>query len=216
VLFDPQLTILRSSREGRKVYAGSMRRIASRDQRPPAPLLHCAGTRGEDFLAFTAFSSREEMMAMYTSYTAPESVNEIVDSGVSIDISRDENELAAMHISDLLPQAEFGAKSPGSIAVVYCELVVATFEDYLKVTEKTGILEGEPHGVLAHLAFNTPEGIRILDAWESRALGERWYDGSVPEKPVDGDWLELDSFVVCTPPGPSRRFVRGRTGSPAD
>lgn len=212
-MFDPQLTILSTPREGNDVYVGAMQRMVDRAQRPPSPLLHCAGTRADEFLAFTAFTTREEMMAMYTSFTVPEAVNEMVDTGVRVDIARDEYELASMFIADIVPQFEFGIKSPGSIAAYYCDRGLENYDEYLELATRHGMLRGEPHGLLAHLAFATQDGIEVFDAWESRALGERWYSENLPQVDDPGDWLELTSFIVCTPPGDSRRFLRNGVGA---
>lgn len=226
MIINPHIALIRTSKDqGAALYEGVMRRVAARAEQPHGILLHFTTWRDDAFVVGTVFSDSAAMLDGFVGYSAPESQNEMVSTGIALDISRDEHRLERLWVSDDVPARDFSCVPSDRIAACSSDAADIGIDVFRKLVEESGQLEEPVPGRLASVAYLRGTKVHAIDFWESRERGHEWYEGNVyptyerlrpgliTEETIEKSWLELHSFVVCVPSGdPQRHFTRTEDG----
>lgn len=221
LIFDPHMTVIRTAPEGRDIYFDTIRRITSRAESPPVPVVHFAGSTRDEYVVSTVFSDRQSMHQMFTGYTLPETEHQMRESGIHVDIAREQGELEHLRVADSVPQSNFGLVEADSLVACTSNLVVPSLDAYWQVIRDGGWFKGEMPGLVAHVAYKHADGVHATDIWTSREAGLEWYRDHLveqfnrlgperlDERVLSAAWCELDTFLVTAKPAsPARFFVR--------
>lgn len=223
MITDPHIALIRTEPDV-SFYDRVTRRIAARNDPPRGILLHFSAVSDERLLVGTAFRDPASMVDTFVGYTALEAQNELLESGVSFDLTRDEHPLERLFIEDDVPSQPFGLIAAGEIAAFSSEFVKIDVAEYRALTQKIGSFDGPLEGRIAHVAFSQNEQIHAIDFWATRAAGQAWYDrhaelaaehieeAKLPEI-VTAGWIDLHSFFISAPQNdPIRKFYRTASG----
>ncbi|MFT4049844.1 MAG: hypothetical protein QM648_08400 [Solirubrobacterales bacterium] len=220
MIIDPQLAVLRS-----QAPLDFYDRVTARINRRPVPprgiALHLAGSFGGELRVISVYRDRASMSESFAAYTAPESSNEMIESGETYDITRDEFELQRLEIPDSVPRSSLMFNKSDPIVAISSELIAYTPEEYREFTASAGWYDAEVAGRLGHLAYETGGQSHAFDIWASREQADEWYrsiglaqfDDHFPGRRTDeiyeASWIDVRGFAVLAEiDDPIRHFNR--------
>jgi hypothetical protein len=226
VIIDPHVAVISVSKEhGPALYEGVMRRVAERREQPQGVLLHYTCHWGDAFIVGTVFRDIASMTEGFVGFSAPEAQNEMVETGLAQDMSRQEFRLERMFVEPGVEAQPFGFVEPAGVIAFTTEAIMPSIETYREIARQPGFFDKPADGRIAHIAHISPTGVRVMTFWRSRAQGERWNEehlygplaelepGKLTEESREAAWLEIDSFLVAAAADdPTRNFVRAATG----
>ena len=226
MLIDPHIALIRTSKEhGPALYEGVMARVAERSEQPRGVLMHFTTWRDDNFVVATVFRDSASMLEGFIGFSAPEAQNEMVSSGRALDLTRDEHRLERMLVADDVEAHPFTFVPAGKIAACSSDAAEISVDVFRKLVEASRQDAAAVPGRLATIAYRFGENVHAIDFWETRERGQKYYEeniyptyerlrpGLITEETIEKSWMDLHSFVVCTPPGdPLRNFVRETDG----
>lgn len=224
MIVDPHVAVIRvSTEEGPTLYKSVMARIAQRSEQPQGVMLHYSTTWRDSFFVGTVFRDTASMRDGFVGYSAPEAENEMVATGLALDMSRQEFQLERLYVEQDVDSVPFSFVPAGDIIAFTTEALLPSIETYRELASRPGFFDEPAEGRIAHIAHHAPTGVRSMTFWRNRDAGERWNEanlygplselepGKLTEETIEASWLELNSFVVCAAKDdPIRDFVRGR------
>ncbi|MGH2551885.1 MAG: hypothetical protein ACRDHN_21065, partial [Thermomicrobiales bacterium] len=188
-------------------------------------LMHYTTVWHGSFIVGTVFRDTDSMVQGFLSYSAPESQNEMISSGVSLDLSRDEFRLERLFVEPEVESSPFSLVPAGGIIAFTGEQILPSIETYRQIASTSGYFDSAAEGRLAHLAHISPQGVRTMTFWRTRELGERWNEqhlygplnelepGKLTDEAIEASWLDINSFVVTIDRNdPTRNFEREAAG----
>lgn len=226
MIVDPHVAVIRvSTDEGPALYESVMGRIAERSEQPRGVMLHYSTTWLGSFFVGTVFRDSASMHDGFVGYSAPEAENEMVATGLALDMSRHEFQLERLFVEPEVEPLPFSYVPADGVIAFTAEALLPSLETYREIARRPGYFDQPAEGRIAHIAHHSPVGVRLMTFWRSREAGERWNEehlygplrelepGKLTDDTIEASWLELNSFVVCVAKDdPTRNFVRDSSG----
>lgn len=229
MIIDPHISMTRvSAAYGPTLYERVFRRVSERSDQPQGVMLNFSTIWHDEFVVGTVFRDTVSMHQSFVDFVVPEAENEMIESGVGTDISRDEFRLFRLFVEpDVESEPVSFALAEGIVAFT-AEALQPNIETYRAIAKMPGFFDSPAEGRLAHIAHQTPTRMRVMTFWRSRELGERWNEqhlygpfaklepGKVTEQNIEASWLKIHSFLVSIDrDDPMRNFVRESAGPAA-
>lgn len=226
MIIDPHVALIRVSEDhGEALYRGVMRRVADRREQPQGVMLHYTTLWQDAFVVGTVFRDSAAMLDGFVAFSAPEAENEMVATGRAQDMTRDEFELERLFVEPDVEAQPFAYVPRAGVTAFIAESIMPSIETYREIGRQPGFFDAPAEGRLAHIAHNSPSGVRLMTFWKSRELGERWNEkhlygplaelepGKVTPEALDASWIDIHSFLVAIDEDdPARNFVRDASG----
>lgn len=224
MIIDPQIAVVRTA-PSTDFYDRVVDRIAKRAEQPEGILMQFAAIHGDELVVGTAYRDAAAMRDAFLRFTSIEAQNEMIESGVSFDLTRDEYELERLFVEPGVRAQNFASQVTDGVVAITSELIALTPAEYRGVTSSLGWFDRSAPGRLAHVAYDHQGVMRSIDFWESREAAEAWLDDSMTEQfdklhpgrrteeTSDASWLDVHAFVVSVEPDDAfRNFTRATSG----
>lgn len=227
MIVDPQIAIVRSSAP-MEFFDRIAARIDARGEPHRGVLLQCTVNTSEGVLAVTVYRDKDSQLENFKSFFVAEAQNEMIESGETYDITRQEFELQRLFIDPDIKGDRLAIRAETAVVAGTTELTEFSPDDYRELIDGARWLDQPVPGRIAHLAWAQGEQLFATDFWETREDGELWYKslrlaelGSQFPKmsraaPPRSWWRELHSFTVVAEQGAVLRDFTRLAGGPSD
>ncbi len=224
MIIDPHIAFMRTSAP-LDFFDRVMMRVVAREESPRGILLQCSAMAEGGVNVLTVYRDRASQLETFANFVAVEAQNEMVATGESYDISRQDHELQRLRISSNAPAQEFGGAPAKGVAAGVTELRALSPTSYHALLEAAGWFDRPAPGRIAHAAWATDDRVVAVDFWTSREVGQEWYqaqrledfEAAHPDVEAPSQrrswWSELHSFdIVADPEDEMRDYTRHAIG----